>query len=147
MLSKTLIDLFKRDLHKLIEEINLYKDESHIWKLEGSVTNSAGNLCLHLVGNLNHFIGTTLGNTEYIRQRELEFSLKYVSRMELIKQVEATIIVIENTLQPLSESDLQKDYNLPVFKEPKTTAYVLIHLAMHLAYHLGQINFHRRLLD
>ena len=147
MITETLIKLFKRDLNKLIEEINLYNDESNLWLLDGLVTNTAGNLCLHLVGNLNHFIGAALGNTGYIRQRDLEFSLKNVPRVELIKQVEDTIVMVENILSKLTETDLQKEYRRNPFEDFMTTAYFLSHLAMHLAYHLGQINYHRRLLD
>ena len=147
MLTKTLTKLFKRDLNKLIDEINLYKDESNIWNLESSISNSAGNLCLHLVGNLNHFIGATLGNTGYIRQRDLEFSLKNVPRTDMIKQVEDTIVVVEDTLSKLTEADLQEEYRRNPFEDYMTTAYFLSHLATHLAYHLGQINYHRRLLD
>ncbi|REE25689.1 DinB family protein [Winogradskyella pacifica] len=147
MLTNTLIALFKRDLNKLIEEIELYKTDSHIWKIEGSVTNSAGSLCLHLIGNINHFIGSVLGNTGYVRQRDLEFSLKDVPKSELIKQIEDTLVAVERTLKIVTPEDLQKEYQLQVFKEPMTTEYFLVHLSTHLAYHLGQINFHRRLLD
>ena len=147
MLKDTLIKLFKRDLNKLIEEIDLYKNDTNLWEIDGLVTNSAGNLCLHLIGNLNHFIGAILGDTGYIRQRELEFSLKDVPKSELINQIKKTIEVVENTLNTLTEADLKKDYKVQVFKEAMTTEYFLIHLTMHLAYHLGQINYHRRLLD
>ncbi|MBV7267621.1 DinB family protein [Winogradskyella luteola] len=147
MLTETLRKLFKRDLYKLKEEISLYNDEANLWKLDGLVSNSAGNLCLHLVGNLNHFIGAILGNTAYIRQRDLEFSLKDVPRRELIKHVDDTIAVVEDVLSQLTEADLQQNYKISVFKEPMTTEYFLVHLTTHLAYHLGQINYHRRLLD
>jgi len=147
MLTDTLIKLFKRDLNRLKEEINLYKDESNLWIFEGLVTNSAGNLCLHLVGNLNHFIGATLGNADYIRQRDLEFSLKAVPRTELIQLVDETMVKVEDALSNLTKTDLQKKYKHLVFKEPTTTEYFLVHLTTHLAYHLGQINYHRRLLD
>ncbi|MBC3847922.1 DinB family protein [Winogradskyella echinorum] len=147
MFNQTLIKLFRRDLIKLKDEIQLYKNESNLWKIEGAVTNCAGNLCLHLVGNINHFIGATLGNSGYIRQRDLEFSLKNVPKSELIKQVDDTIVVVDQTLIKLSEEDLQKEYSRNPFEDYMTTEYFLTHLAMHLAYHLGQINYHRRLLD
>lgn len=147
MFNQTLIKLFRRDLIKLKDEIQLYKNESNLWKIEGAVTNCAGNLCLHLVGNINHFIGATLGNSGYIRQRDLEFSLKNVPKSELIKQVDDTIVVVEQTLIKLSEEDLQKEYSRNPFEDYMTTEYFLTHLALHLAYHLGQINYHRRLLD
>ena len=143
----TLITLFKRDLNKLIEEIESFKDESKIWIVSEDISNSAGNLCLHLLGNLNHFIGANLWNTGYIRERDKEFSLKNVPVKELRSQVEDVIVVIENTLKSLTPEDLAKEYTQRGFKNPTTTEYFLAHLAMHLAYHLGQINYHRRLLD
>lgn len=147
MLTKTLITLFTRDLNSLKKEINSYSNESTLWLVPEGISNSAGNLCLHLVGNLNHFIGATLGNTGYVRQRDLEFSLNDVPKEKLILQVNDTIEVVVSTLDGLSDSDLQQEYKHRVFKEPMTTEYFLVHLTMHLAYHLGQINYHRRLLE
>lgn len=147
MLTTTLIALFNRDLNKLKQEIEAYQNEENLWISNETVANSAGNLCLHLVGNLNHFIGTALGNSGYVRQRDLEFSLKNVPRLELLKQVDETILIIESTLQGLSKTDLEQEYTHRVFQKPMSTEYFLVHLIMHLAYHLGQINYHRRLLD
>lgn len=147
MITDSLVKLYKRDLKALIVEVEAYKDEKNLWLVTDEVTNSAGNLCLHLVGNLNAFICATLGNTGYIRQRDLEFSLKDVPSTTLIKQIEDTIIAVENTLRQLTESDLQKEYKRRVFEDTMTTEYFLMHLAVHLSYHLGQINYHRRLLD
>ena len=147
MFIESLIKIFKKNLNKLKVEIELYDNESHLWLTEGEVTNATGNLTLHIVGNLNHYIGATLGNTGYIRKRDLEFALKSVSRIELLKQIDDTKAVVENTLRQLSEETIQKEYPLLVFKESMTTGFFLIHLTTHLAYHLGQINYHRRLLD
>ena len=147
MLLETLIKLFKRDLNKLKTEIELFKDETNLWLINKDVTNCAGNLCLHLVGNLNAFIGAELGNTGYIRQRDLEFSLKDVPRTKLISQIYDTIIMVETVLSDLTEEDLEKNFPLDVFIEKMTTEFFLVHLSTHLAYHLGQINYHRRLLD
>ena len=91
MLTETLIALFKRDLNKLKAEIELYKSESNLWLLEKGINNTAGNLALHLIGNLNHFIGAVLGNTGYVRQRDLEFSLKDAPIIEILKQINETI--------------------------------------------------------
>ena len=147
MIIETLITLFKRDLNKLKTEIGLYNDENKVWILHKDISNCAGNLCLHLVGNLNAFIGAELGHTGYIRHRDLEFSLKDIPREELIKQVDAVIITVESTLAKLTQKDLNKEFPINVFKEKMTTGFFLIHLATHLAYHLGQINYHRRMLD
>lgn len=147
MLAKTLSTLISRDLDKLKTEIELYRDEKKIWYTQGNITNSAGNLCLHLIGNLNTFIGKELGGTNYVRNRDLEFSLKDISKSELVSKVEETKLTIKNTLDNLSDQDLSAEYPVLVLQEKKSTEYFLVHLATHLSYHLGQINYHRRLLD
>lgn len=147
MLIENLITLFNRDLNRLKSEVELYKNEKNIWLTEKDIANSAGNLCLHLIGNLNWFIGAELGKTNYVRQRELEFSTKDISQTELIKMIDETIIVVENSLRNLKDEELKNEYPLLVFDKKTSTEYFLIHLTTHLAYHLGQINYHRRLLD
>lgn len=147
MLSATLIKLFTRDLNRLKTEILAYQNEEVIWKTDKQIANSAGNLCLHIIGNLNTYIGAELGESGYIRYRELEFSLKNIARSELIEKIEATIEMIENVLKTLSTETLAAEYPLLVFNEKTSTEYFLTHLTTHLAYHLGQINYHRRLLD
>lgn len=147
MLIETVIKLFKRDLKKLKEEISAYKDESNLWIVDKEISNCAGNLCLHIIGNLNHFIGAELGNTGYVRQRDLEFSLKNVPIKDMLLKIDEVVEVVESTLTKLSQQDLEKEYRRKVFEDYMTTGYFLVHLTSHLAYHLGQINYHRRLLE
>ncbi len=146
MITQSLIEIFERDLNKLITEINLYKDENSLWLVKNGISNAAGNLCLHLIGNLNHFIGAVLDNNKYERDRETEFSLKNIPRKNLVKSIEALRQIIKNTLPKLSIADLEKNYPIEVFGKPLTTQFFLMHLATHLNYHLGQINYHRRLV-
>ena len=143
----TLKLLFTRDLNKLQTEIELYKKEENLWRVDGQIANSAGNLCLHLVGNLNTYIGKEIGKTGYVRNRELEFSLKNVSRKELLVMIDETIQVVNKSLDSLDENSLADEYPVLVFEEKTSTGYFLVHLATHLAYHLGQVNYHRRLID
>jgi len=147
MLIETLKLLFTRDLEKLGTEIESYRQEENIWKTQGTIINSAGNLCLHLVGNLNTYIGREIGKTGYTRNRELEFSIKYVSRAELLHKIYDTGSVVSSALDNLNEADLSKQYPVLVFEEKTSVEYLLVHLATHLTYHLGQVNYHRRLID
>jgi uncharacterized damage-inducible protein DinB len=140
-----MLELYTRDLLRLRDELNLYTHEAAIWEIRPGIANSAGTLCLHLVGNLRHFIGAVLGNTGYIRQRELEFSLRNVPRAELLKSVEETILDVENTIRALELADFDKIYPLEKNGQIVTTHHMLLHLFGHLGYHLGQINYHRRL--
>lgn len=145
--SAQLLNFFIRDLHKLKEEIAAYQHEANLWKTSGQISNSAGNLTLHLIGNLNHFFGATLGNTGYVRQRDLEFSNKDIPRDTLLSYLDQTISMMQATFSKLNNQSLEQTF--PVMKHDKheTTGHFIIHLYGHLAYHLGQVNYHRRLLD
>lgn len=147
MLIQTLKTLFRRDLEKLEQEIMLYENENNIWIIDRNIANSAGNLCLHLVGNLNTYIGAEIGKSGYIRNRELEFSMKNIPRQELITKIEDTIKIVESSLDMLKEQELENEYPLLIFAEKTSIGYLMVHLAVHLGYHLGQVNYHRRLLD
>jgi uncharacterized damage-inducible protein DinB len=147
MLIQTLKILFKRDLTKLKLEIESYQDEQNIWLVQQGISNSGGNLCLHLIGNMNTYIGAGLSKTGYIRDRPLEFSLKNVPRKILIEKIDATIQVVDDALNQLSIEDLAKEFPMLVFDEMNSTEYLLVHLTTHLTYHLGQINYHRRSLE
>ncbi len=141
----SLTELFTRDLTRLKDEINAYPDESKLWVTAQAINNSAGNLCLHLTGNLKHFLGATLGNTGFVRDREAEFAQKDIPRAELIKGIDEAIEVVQTTLASLDEEDLAKPYPIDFFKKNGSMAFYLLHFSTHLNYHLGQINYHRRL--
>jgi uncharacterized damage-inducible protein DinB len=143
----TLATIFVRDLNKLESEINNFEHIENIWRTEGSVANSAGNLCLHLIGNLKHFIGETIGKTGYERNREEEFSLKLVDRKQLVDEIEQTKKVVSDSLNDMEEEQLRSIYPIRVFGEDMTYEYFLLHLLGHLNYHLGQINYLRRILE
>ena len=147
MLKVTLQVLFDRDLKKLKSEIESYTNEINIWKTDKSIANSAGNLCLHIIGNLNWFVGAQFGKTGYIRQRELEFSSKDIPRVDLLKEIDKTMLMLDKTLLKVTNDQLEAEYPILVFKQTTSTYYFFIHLTTHLAYHLGQINYHRRLLN
>lgn len=134
-------------LNALSEEISLYKNEENIWKLSGSITNTPGNLCLHLCGNLNHFYGAIIGNTGYVRERDLEFSKKNLSKAELLKEIDETKKMIEKIFDDLKAEDINKIYPEDKFGENVTYGFIFSRLISHLSYHIGQINYHRRLID
>ena len=142
-----LIAIYKRDLTKLKKELKSFRLEENLWITTGSITNPAGNLALHLTGNLNHFIGHHLGNTGYVRDRDSEFGAKNIPVIKLITGIDDVSEVIEQTLRNLSKTDLSAPYPEEVFGYEMTTSFMLLHLSSHLTYHLGQINYIRRILD
>lgn len=138
--------IFLRDLKKMAVELQAYPDEKSIWLLQGDIKNSAGNLCLHLCGNLQHFIGHGLGQLDYKRDRENEFGARNIPLKDLLAEIQLTEESVSISLKKLDASMLDKEYPFPVFDFPMTVQYFLIHLSAHLGYHLGQINYHRRLV-
>ena len=147
MLIEILKILFDRDLQKLKNEIELYQNEEAMWIVDEGITNSGGNLCLHIIGNLNAYIGVGLAKTDYVRKRDLEFSLKGLTKNELIEKIEQTMLTVENGLNQLSVEQLKDDFPVLIWGKPTEMSYTLVHLTTHLNYHLGQINYHRRLFD
>ena len=142
-----LTKLFDRDLTRLSNELMAYLEEEDIWIIKGDITNSAGNITLHILGNLNHFVGTVLVNTEYVRKRDDEFSEKNVPRSRLLEEIKSANEMIKATLSIMKYADLDKPYHVDVFEHEMKTEYFLIHLFGHLNYHLGQINYHRRIIN
>lgn len=145
MFIETISRLLLRDINRLQQEIEAYADESQLWQTPGTISNSAGNLCLHLAGNLQTYIGRELGGTGYVRDRPAEFTAKNIPRSELIAILRHTATVVEKTLAALDPAMLQAEYPVLIWEEKTTVEYVLVHLATHLTYHLGQVNYHRRM--
>lgn len=145
-----MIDKFKiqfvKGLEGLKTEISLFQKEEDLWKTAPGISNSAGNLALHLIGNLNHFIGSQIGNTGYVRERDKEFSDKNVPIETILANIEKTIMMIENSFKNLNGETLKTLLKLNSAGELKTGVEVLLHLLFHFSYHLGQINYCRRLI-
>lgn len=146
-MKNALVEIYSRDILKLTDEINNYKDEKMLWVTGAGINNSPGNLCLHLIGNLNHFIGSVLGKNGYQRERDKEFSLKNIPVTTLTDMIEKTGEVVLKILTAMNEKDFED--NFPERKDDKflKTDFMLLHLLAHFNYHLGQINYHRRLMD
>jgi uncharacterized damage-inducible protein DinB len=150
MITSAIAGIFERELTKLSEEIRLYSSEENIWKVSKDIKNSGGNLCLHICGNLQHFIGNVLGNSGYVRNRDKEFSAINIPVAELQKEIKQTIDTVVKILEAIPDEDLDKEYTaFPAHllgKEHITKFYFLAHLIAHMDYHIGQINYHRRMI-
>jgi hypothetical protein len=138
--------LITRELNTFITEIEMFPDDESVWKTVPGISNSVGNLALHVCGNLQHFIGTVLGNSDYVRNREAEFNATSGSKAELINEITKTIDVIKQVLPKLTDDQLKSIYPIKFddFKIP--TNRFLIHLSIHLGMHLGQAGCLRRTL-
>lgn len=146
MITENLAVLFERDILKVKNEISLYADEKKLWLTTPQISNSAGNLCLHLLGNLQHYIGGILGHSGYVRNRPEEFSRKNIPVQEMVHNLERVAALVSKTIRGLPMEMLETEYPEKVFEQPMTVDYFLLHLLAHLNYHLGQINYHRRMI-
>jgi len=138
--------LFSRDLRALRRELEAYPSEESIWEVPPGISNSAGTLTLHLAGNLHHFIGAQLGGSGYARNRDAEFATRGTSRAELLRVIDGTLEMLEATLATLGTERLTEPYPIEVAGVRVRTDDFLTHLAVHLGYHLGQVDYHRRLV-
>ena len=146
MIVQEIHRLFERDLIRFIKEIESYQNEESLWLISEDISNSSGNLALHLVGNLRTYIGNNLGGFKYIRNREAEFSSKNIPKETLLGMMEEMKEIVLKTLETLTFIQLEKYYEEETLGYKMTTQYFLIHLYGHLLYHTGQINYHRRIL-
>lgn len=146
-MKESFLAAYERNLELLKKEIEAYKNEQNMWKTQDGISNSGGNLCLHIVGNLNHFIGANLGKTGYERERDREFSDTGLSRQDLIEKIESVATIVETTITGLEAEHFREDYPELLLGNQMDTGTVLAYMSGHLAYHLGQLNYHRRLLD
>lgn len=145
-LAADLLLLFRRDLRCVIREVELFPDDAALWRTVPGIANSAGNLALHLAGNLQHFVGSVLGGTGYIRQREREFAQREGTRASISAELEATLAAVEVGLTALTAEAQAAIFPTPVGPHRPPTAIFLMHLATHLAFHLGQVGYLRRAL-
>jgi uncharacterized damage-inducible protein DinB len=116
-----------------------------MWQTVPGVTNSAANLALHVSGNLQHFIGAILGQSGYVRNREIEFGTRTGTRAEVAAELRKTVAVVERVLPTVPDEALRRDYPEPVHGMTIRTDRFLLHLSAHLAHHLGQAGYLRRI--
>lgn len=146
MTGATIAAVICRELGAIERELDAYPSEDQIWALPAGPPNSAGTLALHAAGNLQHFIGTVLGGTSYVRDRDAEFSKREVPRVELIAELRRAADVVRHVLPALDPTRFTEVYPLPVANRRVQTGEFMAHLATHLAYHVGQLDYHRRVV-
>ena len=146
MFVRSLAAIFDRDLRTLAREVEGYADERQLWQPVPGMSNTAGTLVLHLAGNLRHFLGARLGGTGYVRDRAAEFARRDVSRTDLLAEIEAARSEITRSFAGLDNGSLPLRYPDVVADHHVDTEEYLLHLLTHFAYHLGQLDTHRRIV-
>lgn len=143
-LARSVAAIVDRELETLARELEAYPDDEAVWRLPDGLPNSAGTLVLHLCGNLRHFLGARLGGDGYVRDRPAEFATRDLPRTALLAEIAATRRAAGAALDGADEAPLAEEYPEPVGGHRFAAGDFLLHLVAHLAYHLGQVDYHRR---
>jgi len=138
--------LLLRDLASLRREVELYPDDSSLWRKLPGIANPGGNLALHLAGNLQFFIGGQVGHSGYVRDREWEFAARDLPRARVLQEIDAAAKAVEDGLAVLDPAALAQEFPTPMGGRKVSAGLFLLQLAAHLGYHLGQLNYHRRMV-
>jgi hypothetical protein len=139
-------NVITRELKALRREIESYPSDEDLWEIPAGIANPGGNLALHLAGNLQYFVGNVLGNNGYVRNRDVEFGSRDIPRVDLLREIDNAIAAVELGMSKIGEADLSKPFPEKVGGVSSTTGAFLAHFATHLAYHLGQVDYHRRIM-
>ncbi len=148
MQTDQLVGVFVRDLKTLRRELEAYPNEQDIWRLPAGISNSAGNLALHLTGNVRHIIGAVYGGTGYVRDRNAEFARRDVPppRAELLAGIDTAVAELEKVGPRLTDAMLAVDYPTPFGGCKVVAGDLMLHFVAHFGYHLGQVDYHRRIV-
>jgi len=138
--------ILDRDLATLRREVEAYPDERDLWREVPGIPNVGGTLVLHLTGNLQHYFGARLAGTGYVRDRPAEFARRDVPRSELLRQIDAARAAVKAGSTAVGTAQLAADFPELVGGSRVRTGDYLVHLAVHFAYHLGQLDYHRRVV-
>ena len=136
-----------RELKALRREVESYPSDAKLWESAPGITNPGGNLVLHLAGNIQYFIGAVLGGSGYKRYRDAEFGSRDIPRADLLREIDAALAAVQTGLARVSDDDLRKPFPETIGGVTPTTGAWLAHLAVHLGYHLGQVDYHRRMIS
>ena len=136
-----------RDLRGLMDEIESYPSDEALWQVAPGIANPAGTLALHVAGNVQYFIGAVLDRSGFVRDRDAEFASRGLPRAKLVAELEAAITAVQRALPRLSPAELAAEFPVPISGRRLSTVDLLVHLAAHLGYHLGQVDYHRRFVS
>lgn len=136
-----------REIRTVRREVEAYPSDALLWREVPGLPNPGGTLAIHLAGNLRHYIGAVLGGTGYVRDREAEFSDRGLPRAVVVERLDAAIDAVDDTLAALTPERALEPYPEVVLGRSPSTLDFLVHLASHLGYHLGQLDYHRRMVS
>ncbi len=145
MMSTYLKRVLVRDLEGLRKQLNAYAEEEQLWVLQTGISNSGGTLALHLIGNVRHYIGAIIGGSGFVRDRDAEFGSRNISVSDIGESIDRAIEEVSSALDLVTDEMMEREYSIAVGGSRLSTGQFLTHLINHFGYHLGQLDYHRRM--
>lgn len=147
MMREAFRRVYLRDLETAAREVEAYASDESLWARIPGLANSGGTLARHLAGNMRHFIGHLLGGSGYVRDREAEFSGTSMPRAAVAAELRSAAAEVDAAIDRFPPDQLAAPFPVTIANVQLTTERAMMHFVAHLAYHLGQIDYHRRMQD
>ena len=124
------------ELHKWVDPLS----EDQFWRNPFTYGNCVGHLVLHLTGNLSYYVGARIAGTDYVRNRDVEFSEpRKLPKAEVLRRFDETIAMVIATIEKQTEADWTAPYSAEREPEAKNRVTLVLRCASHLYHHVGQI--------
>ena len=114
--------------------------QEQIWKQPFAHGNTVGHLLLHMTGNLNYYIGARVAGTDYVRDRDREFTEpEHRPKTEMLAAFDRVISLVIETIEKQSGEDWVKPYSAVRESESKEQFAIFLRCAGHAYHHVGQL--------
>ena len=139
LIKETKRRLFEEGVVRIKKSLSLMT-EAQIWHRPNENSNSAGNLVLHLCGNVRQWLLTGLGKNPDIRTRQAEFDEKGpIATKALLEKLDQVMKEVDEMLDSLKPEDLTATHLVQGYQENGVS--ILVHVVEHFSYHVGQITY------
>jgi uncharacterized damage-inducible protein DinB len=124
-----------------LRELAAPLSEQQFWAKPFAFGNSFGHLVLHLIGNLNYYIGAQIAGTGYVRDRPLEFSnASPPSKAEVLNRLDEAIAMVIRTIRSQSAEDWSREYS-GTGVDARNRFEMVMQCDSHLQHHVGQMMY------
>ena len=120
-------------------------DDQQVWWRPNESSHAIGNLVLHLVGSTRFYIGHVVGGSDFVRDRDSEFTeRRELPRMELRLRLDHAVAEADDVLAALDPAALVETADRA--PKPATKMEIIGLQLAHFAAHTGQIAYASKLI-
>ncbi len=108
------------------------------WQRPNDVSNSVGNLVLHLTGNVRQWVIAGIGGEPFQRDRPAEFAERGpLPQAQILAGLRDVVVRADQVIAGLSAADLEQEYSIQ--GRTVTGIAAVFHVVEHFSLHTGQI--------